>query len=364
MERALKLNLALQGGGAHGAFTWGVLDRLLEEPDIEIQRISGTSAGALNGAALATGYARNGRAGAKEALALLWQEVALAGLPFTMLSLPLRKPNWGTWDDAMPLISPYVANPLGLGPLRAILGTLIDVDALRGGDAPQLYVNAVSANSGANRVFGPDEMSVSAILASACAPLVFQAVQIGDDAYWDGSYAANPSLWPLYEGLDDADVFMVELTPLQRDETPMAAKNILNRINEIASINGLVSELKDVAALNAQGRDIRMHVLSLPQEASALEVEPSIKRSVGMGLFEALRRTGWKACERWLEKHRPLIGVTSSIDIEARYLAPYTGAPQDGQSLKPNRSASPESRRSTRASAEARAGTNIRRLAQ
>lgn len=148
----------------------GVLDRLLEETDIEIARISGTSAGALTGAALATGYARDASCRGEGKSGAPWQRVALIGLPFTMLLLPFRKPNWGTWDGALPLISPYVANPLGLGPLRAILSALIDVDALRSGDVPQLYVNAVSANSGANRVFKPHEMSISAILASACAP--------------------------------------------------------------------------------------------------------------------------------------------------------------------------------------------------
>ncbi|MGJ7544075.1 patatin-like phospholipase family protein [Variovorax sp. LT1R16] len=335
-ERALKLNLALQGGSAHGAFTWGVLDRLLEEPDIEIDRISGTSAGALNGAALATGYARDGRAGARESLALLWQQVAVAGLPFTMLLLPLKKPSWGVWDDAMPLISPYVANPLGLGPLRAILGTLIDVDALRNGHGPRLYVNAVSAHSGANRVFTPEDMSIDAILASACAPMAFQAVQIGDDAYWDGSYAANPSLWPLHEGQTEADLLMVELTPPQRDEIPMAAKNILNRINEIASLNGLVSELKDLALLNAQGHDIRMHMISLPQEGSALAIEASVKRSVGMALFEALKQSGRAACERWLDEHRSSVGVASSVDVAHRYLTPY--APHRPPPIAPTRS--------------------------
>jgi NTE family protein len=325
------LNLALQGGGAHGAFTWGVLDRLLEEPDIDIRRISGTSAGALNGAALASGLAHGGRAGAKASLARLWQQVALAGLPFTLLLLPLRKPSQGIWDDAVPLTSPYLTNPLGMGPLRFILNDLIDIEALRQPAAPALHVNAVGVNSGRHRVFGPGEMSIDAILASACAPLVFQAVQIDDEAYWDGSYAANPALWPLYADRTDADVLMVELTPLTRTETPTTAKNILNRINEIASTQGLVSELKDLAAFNARaGRDIRMHVLSLPEASSGLEVEPSIKRSVGMALFESLRRKGREACESWLGAHRSSLGVAATVDIEARYLSAHGRGPSGG----------------------------------
>jgi NTE family protein len=323
------LNLALQGGGAHGAFTWGVLDRLLDEPDIAIGRISGTSAGALNGAALATGYALDGRAGAKKQLALLWQKVAQAGLPLTLLLLPLRKPGMGIWDDAMPLLSPYQTNPLGMEPLRRVLNEVVDLDLLKSSAGPQLFVNAVNVGTGYARVFGPSEMSVDAILASACAPLMFQAVNIDGDFYWDGSYAGNPTFWPLYESTLDTDILMVELTPLRRPEIPTTAKNILNRINEIASINGLVSELRALDALDRSGGrgTLRFHVVSLPEEASELEIEPSIKRTVGGGLFESLRQTGQTACERWLEQHRDKLGVSGSVDIHARYLAPYAQGP-------------------------------------
>ena len=154
--RPLKLDLALQGGGTHGAFTWGVLDRLLEEEDLAIGRISGTSAGALNGAALATGLARGGPQGAKQHLALLWQKVAEAGSLLTFLWLPLRKPGLGIWDDALPLVSPYQANPLGMAPLRSVLASVVDVDLLRGNAvAPRLFVNAVHVQTGSSRVFGP-----------------------------------------------------------------------------------------------------------------------------------------------------------------------------------------------------------------
>jgi NTE family protein len=326
----LVLNLALQGGGAHGAFTWGVLDRLLEEDDIDIGRISGTSAGALNGAALATGYAQDGRAGAKANLALLWRKVSEAGAPMTFLLLPLRKPGMGIWDDAVPLLSPYQTNPLALEPLRYILNSVTDIEAMRHPDAPQLFVNAVHVQSGISRVFGPADMSIDAILASACAPLMFQAARIDGESYWDGSYAGNPMLWPLYDGAPDTDILMVELTPLRRPETPTTAKNILNRINEIASINGLVSEMRalDLVNRSAARESIRMHVLSLPDTGSDLEIEPSIKRTVGPALFETLRRIGYGACEQWLAEHRGKLGDVSSVDIAARYLTPYSpGAP-------------------------------------
>lgn len=318
----LKLNLALQGGGAHGAFTWGVLDRLLDEPDIEFGRISGTSAGALNGAVFSSGLAEGGRVAAKSRLANLWHRVAIAGFPLTMLLLPLRKPGMGIWDDAMPLFSPYLANPIGMAPLRSILNELVDEEALASKRAPQLFVNAVSVQTGENRIFGPGEVTVEAILASACAPLVFQAVSIGEESYWDGSYAANPPLWPLFQDERDVDLLMVELTPQVRPEIPMTAKNILNRINEIAALNMLKVELRDMMNLNAtHGRDIRMHVVSLPSAGTHLEVEPSIKRTVGFELFESLRRMGNVACDRWLALHRPSLGVTSTMDFGAAYLS-------------------------------------------
>ena len=323
MSQVRVLNLALQGGGAHGAFTWGVLDRLLQEPNLEIGRVSGVSAGALNGAALVSGLVCGGREGAREQLDLLWRKVAQAGFPLTFLLLPLRKPGLGMWDDALPLLSPYQANPLGLGPLRYILEQVLDVDALQGGGGPQLFVNAVNVRTAQARVFGPRDMSIDALMASACAPLLFQAVQIDDDAYWDGSYGGNPMLWPLHETQDDADILMIELTPLNRAETPTTAKNILNRINEIASINALVSELAAIDRRNRQGASLRVHVLSLAEEKSLVALEPSVKRTVGMTLFETLRQTGRSACKRWLAEHRSHLGVRSSADLHGKYLQPY-----------------------------------------
>jgi len=319
------VNLALQGGGAHGAFTWGVLDALLDQPDIEIGRVSGTSAGALNGAALVTGLVNGGRQAAKDNLERLWRKVAEVGAPMTFLLLPLRKPGLGVWDDALPLLSPYQTNPVALAPLRHVLDTVVDLEALRTRSDHPLFVNAVNVHSGLSRVFGPQDISIEAILASACAPLMFQAVQIEGESYWDGSYGGNPMLWPLYREALDTDILMVELTPLLRPETPTTAKNILNRVNEIASINGLLAELRALDTLNRSvpEADIRLHVLSLPDAGSQLEIEPSIKRTVGPTLFESLRRTGRAACEVWLEAHRGQLGRRTTVDIEQRYLAPY-----------------------------------------
>lgn len=344
--KRVELSLALQGGGAQGAFTWGVLDRLLEEEHIDIVRISGSSAGALNGTALASGLARGGRAAAREHLERLWTQVAQAGSLMTFLLLPLRKPGMGLWDDALPLLSPYQVNPLGMAPLRQILHTLVDADELRdavvAGAAPELHVNAVHVATGSERIFGPQDLSVEAVLASACAPLSYQAVVIDGEAYWDGSYAANPPLAPLYERTPDTDILLVELTPLYRAETPMSAKNILNRINEVASLQGLMGELRALEAASARagaGAKTRLHVLSVADQATGpLATEPSIKRTVGRVLFEMLRQQGRCACEAWLAEHGDQLGRRSTVNIRQRYLQPQPWkrtAPQHEEQASP-----------------------------
>ena len=317
-----QLQLALQGGGAHGAFTWGVLDRLLEEESIDIGRVSGTSAGALNGAALVCGLATGGRDGARRKLSRLWHGIATAAIPMTWMLSPLRKPGMGIWDDAMPLLSPYQTNPLALEPLRLVLSDIVDPQALNTPGPTALFTSAVNVNTGRCRVFGPGSQSVQAVLASACAPLLFQAVQIDGQAYWDGSYAGNPALWPLYEPSPDVDILLVELTPQERDETPVTAKNILNRINEIASIQGMLAELRAIDAVNrtADGAGVRLHVVSLPDGGTPLETEPSIKRTVSMELFEALRQRGHAACARWLAARAEAGSLPPPVDLAARYL--------------------------------------------
>jgi NTE family protein len=321
VSRPTFLQLALQGGGAHGAFTWGVLDRLLDEESIELGQVSGTSAGALNGAALVSGLARGGRAAAKEHLSRLWHGIATVGTPLAWLMTPLRKPGLGVWDDALPLLSPYMTNPLAMEPIRALLAGILDIDAINAAGPHSLYVNAVNVNTGRCRVFGPGEQSLQTILASACAPLVFQAVVIDGESYWDGGYAGNPSLWPLYAESSSVDLLLVELTPLTRAETPTTAKNILNRINEIASIQGLVAELQAVDLINrtVPGRNVRLHVVSLPDAGSPLQIEPSIKRTVALELFYALQQRGHAACDAWLAS-RTGNALPAPTDIEARYL--------------------------------------------
>lgn len=316
------LQLALQGGGAHGAFTWGVLDRLLDEEGIEIGQISGTSAGALNGAALVSGMVNGGRDGAKASLRRLWSGIAAVGAPMTWMLTPLRKPGLGLADDAMPLLSPYQTNPLAMEPVRMVLASVIDVDALNSAGQTGLFVNAVNVHTGRCRVFGPGELSLQAILASACAPLMFQAVQIEGESYWDGSYAGNPSLWPLYQASLQSDILLVELTPQTRSETPTTAKNILNRINEIASIHGLLAELQAIEVINrtVPEADVRVHLVSLPDTVTPLQTEPSTKRTVSTELFRTLHAQGHAACEAWLASRSDGSPLPQPTDVTARFL--------------------------------------------
>ena len=327
MKNSQTLHLGLQGGGAHGAFTWGVLDRLLDEPSIGIGRISGTSAGALNAAAFATGMVHGGREGARKNLALLWQKAAEAGTLATLLMLPLRKPSLGLWDDSMPLLAPPLANPVGILPLRQVLDQVVDEAALRHPEAPPVYVNAVRVRDGATRLFGPADMSIDALLASACAPQMFSGIEIEGEVYWDGSYTANPVLVPLYRGSKQADVLLVELSPLRREEIPLSARNILNRINEIASMAGLVAEVGRLQAYQQVHPAVRAHLLSIPDRATPALLDASIKRSADMVLFQTLRQEGWRCCEQWLEENRSAIGRTSTVDLAARYVIPHEVMP-------------------------------------
>lgn len=206
---------------------------------------------------------------------------------------------------------------------------------------PPLFVNAVEVQTGNSRVFGPPDMSIDALVASACAPLMFQAVEIEGKSYWDGSYGANPMLWPLLDGDWAADIFMLKLTPLDRSERPTSPKNNMNRTNEIASINALLSEMRELDQRNRRpgAAAVCTHVVSLDNSAAVVEQEPSIKRTVGRILFEILRQEGHAKCSLWLAAHCQDLGTRSSVDIRARYLAPWPRHLFAGTRPLPSRSA-------------------------
>jgi NTE family protein len=283
----LELDLALQGGGSHGAFTWGVLDRLLEEEDIHISGISGTSAGAMNGAMLIDGYHRGGRAGAKKQLHDFWQRISTvacqSGGPFGQ-QMPsgflshIPGMEWLSALNPMEMItrvfSPYEYNPTNYNPLRNVLEEALDIDNLHNGI--KLFVTATNVETGEARIFKDGEISIDVLLASACLPFISQAVEIDGVPYWDGGYMGNPAIWPLIYGTDCHDVLLVQINPIRRAGTPKHAMDIINRVNEISFNSSLIAEMRAINFVrklikkgklsNKEYAAIRMHRVVPPME--------------------------------------------------------------------------------------------------
>ena len=349
LDGACLVDLALQGGGSHGAFTWGVLDRLLQEESIVFSGASGTSAGALNAAVLATGLARGGRPAAREALAAFWRDVASDGDCFgaSAPASPSRSarsalwPAWPTppfapqfaeWMWLWPAIlgklaSPYQLNPLGLNPLRRVAGRHVDVAALRNGPL-KLFITATSVHTGQAEVFKGDRLGIDALLASACLPHLFHAVVIDGVPYWDGGYSGNPALWPLIYDSTAADLLLVKINPLQRLETPNTPMEITDRINEITFNAGLTSELRAIAFVQKllqedrlqpeRYKNLRLHMVHDEDRLAALG--PQSKLDTGWDFLQSLHAMGYEAAATWLVQHRGTLGVESSLVIDKTFL--------------------------------------------
>lgn len=343
------INLALQGGGAHGAFTWGVLDRLLDEAWIEIEGITATSAGAMNAAALKGGLVRGGRTGARTALDTLWDTVGGEGtlLPAPIyewlktVSLPLPMlSHLADWNPAMAgasavgrVFSPYDLNPLNLHPLRGIVDDMLDREAVCGDEGPKLFIAATNVRSGKIRVFSGDEISTDAILASTCLPTIYQAVEIHDpktdriEAYWDGGYIGNPALFPLFYNTTSPDILIVHINPTYREELPRSAREIENRINEISFNSSLFRELRAidfVQRLIDEGRvtkgemkDVNVH--SLRDDATMTALGVSTKLAPTPGLLAQLKSAGQIAMDSFLNTHADDLGKRSSVDLRAMF---------------------------------------------
>ena len=333
----LQLDLALQGGGAHGAFTWGVLDRLLEEEDIEIKGISGTSAGAMNAAVLIDGYNEGGRAKAKKQLHDFWYQVsASAGSPPSQQASAdflthLPGMEWlaalNPFDMATRLFSPYEYNPLNYNPLRTVLERVIEPRHLQNGI--KLYVTATNVETGEARIFKGEEITIDVLLASACLPFVSQAVEIDGVPYWDGGYMGNPAIWPLIYGTKCHDVLLVQINPLKRVGAPKHAIDIINRVNEISFNSSLIAEMRAinfVKKLIRQGKldekeyaYMRMHRVMPPPDLQ--EMNASSKMNASWDFFQLLHSIGRTQMETWLKANKKHIGKESSMDIEEQFLA-------------------------------------------
>ncbi|HVZ04067.1 patatin-like phospholipase family protein [Hyphomicrobium sp.] len=333
-ERDARLvDLALQGGGSHGAFTWGVLDRLLEEPWLTIDGISGTSAGAMNAAVLVDGHAAGGAEGARSALETYWRNVSQAALlsPFRRTPLDVMLGRW-TLDTspvfvAMDLMSrmfsPYDLNPGGANPLHEILAQNIDFGRLA--RAPiKLFVTATNVHTGRGRVFRNADITPEVLLASACLPTLFQAIEIDGKSYWDGGYSGNPTITPLVRECSSKDTILVQINPIERSETPRSARDILNRLNEVSFNSVLMKELRMIAMLrqvadpgNCEGKlwaNMRIHRIT---SEKMLSLGYSSKLNAEWEFLCMLRDEGRRSAEAFIERDGKNIGSRSSFDFDA-----------------------------------------------
>lgn len=341
MKGKRRISLALQGGGAHGAFTWGVLDRLLEDDSLEIAALSGTSAGALNAAALKAGMVRGGAPEARRSLDKLWDDVADLG-DFRSSNLfaamfPFANLWVEAWQRAVPISgrglaeqfsTPYAFGPLWTNPLAKVVERL-DFSHVCADAGPQLFISATNVRSGKIRVFSGTEVSGDVLLASACLPSVFKAVEVTDpvtgvcEAYWDGGYSGNPALFPLYRPELPDDILIVSINPMRREAVPETPMEIQNRIDEISFNASLLAELRAVnfvKRLLATGKmekgvmkDVLVHLVS--DEALMNELSGSTKLTPLPGLLTRLKAAGQATADRFLDAHRGDIGVRSSVDM-------------------------------------------------
>jgi NTE family protein len=328
----LLIDLALQGGGAHGAFTWGVLDRLLEDESLQIDGISGTSAGAMNAAVLVDGYMDGGADGARAALERFWRKVSEAARfsPFQRGPLDILLGRWTldsspafvAMDLAARLISPYDLNPGGFNPLRDVLAECVNFDRLANSTI-KLFVNTTNVRTGRGRIFRNAEITADVLLASACLPQMFQAIEIDGDAYWDGGYSGNPSIMPLVLECNSRDTILVPINPVERPGTPRSAREILDRINEVAFNAVTLKELKMIALLRqvadpgksegALWAEMRVHVVRNP---TMLELGYSSKLNAEWPFLQMLHKEGRSSADDFLRKHRRDIGRTSSVNLD------------------------------------------------
>lgn len=336
-----RINLALQGGGAHGAFTWGVLDRLLIDEDLEVAAISGTSAGALNGAAFKAGMIEGGRSGARARLEWLWTEVGARPdmhlpewmTPFSLSavakSLEASLPFMAS-DTLSRVVSPYAYGPFYTNPLKPIVSQFnYDTVCAETDEGPCLFVCATNVRSGKVRVFKNREISTDAILASACLPTVFQAVRVTDpetgisDDYWDGGYTGNPAIFPFFDAAFPEDVVIVNINPLDRSETPRTAQEIQNRINEISFNSSLLRELRAIEFVQRllkdgklkKGEKQRVLVHMIADDALMNDLSVATKMIPTPYTLAKLKEAGQRAADDFLAKHRDDLNQRSSVDL-------------------------------------------------
>jgi NTE family protein len=326
------INLALQGGGAHGAFTWGVLDALLEDGRLRMCALSGTSAGAMNAVALADGWVTDGVDGARQSLSDFWNGIAAS----SQFSNPSAL--WTSLFDPFELFdsmtaqwvagwmrntSPYVVNPLNINPLRDVIDRLIDFEKVRACEAFELFVAATHVQSGRIKIFRRAELTTDHLLASACLPFLFQAVEIDGEAYWDGGYVGNPPLWPFFYESDCDDILVVQINPIRRDGVPKTIEDIVDRMTEISFNASLLREYRNIdfvkrligegALKGSRYRDVLLHQIDGGNALANLSA--SSRLVARKQAFDDLFKRGRNTALEWLDRHHDAVGKTSSFDV-------------------------------------------------
>jgi NTE family protein len=337
------LSLALQGGGAHGAFEWGVLDRLLEEEDLEIKAVTAASAGAMNAVCLAQGMLDDGKAGAKARLESFWRQVNRSGGRNVFGDTSIwtsafsggvdwwkNTPGWRMAETLAMSFSPYEFNPFNLNPLHDLLEAEVQFDQLRERSPIKLYISATAIRTSKSKIFRESELTSRHIMASACLPQLFQAVEIDGEPYWDGGFLANPPLWPLFYDDTPDDILIITLNPFVRDETPKSPGEIMDRLNEITFNASLASELRAIGFVqklldegllkdNARGRYRRMLVHAITADKPLADLSLSTKFNTEWSFLSDLKARGRAAADAWLADCGTCIGVKSSIDLKVGF---------------------------------------------
>ena len=324
---SVPVDIALQGGGSHGAFTWGVLDRLLADDRIRIDAVSGTSAGAMNACAVVEGLASGGAAAAQKKLETYWRAVSEAAR-FSPIRRSYLDRMMGRWSLAnspgfmlsknfLRNFSPYTVNPFGVNPLRDVVERVFDFEAINNCQSAQLFISATNVRTGRPKVFRQPDISADAVLASACLPFLSHTVEIDGEAYWDGGYMGNPPLFPLVDETEARDLIIIRINPFERDEVPKTAYEIDDRLNEITFNASLLKELRSLYFLaeiiREEGlereayRDTRLHCIAADDEMRKLGA--SSKLNAEWEFFEFLHDLGWKTAEQWLAENGPHLGL-------------------------------------------------------
>lgn len=340
------INIALQGGGAHGAFAWGVLDKLLEDGRLKAEGFTATSAGTMNALAFTQGLTENGPEGARACLENFWSEISKEGSiysptrGFSFGRMMDPKNIWGKsenhyghfmFDTLTRIFSPYQFNPYNINPLKDVLERTINFDVIQSCDCMKLFISATNVKSGKVKVFKTGEITLDVALASGCLPFIFKAVEVEGEHYWDGGYMGNPSLYPLFYETESEDIVLINLNPIERDEVPTTAPDIMNRVNEISFNASLLKELRAISFVKKLHREDmvndkfkeryknpRLHTVRA--DDAMKEYSVASKFDTDWTFLCELRDEGRKTMAQWLDDHIDNIGVRSSVDLEAEFL--------------------------------------------